>query len=125
MGREEEVAGQRMTLIHDAVPTEGLAWRLAWPQSSSELEIRGPGFNIPSLIRHWLWTALKGSTTLGKAVFFSISKKKAEAKVSFATLSTTRKKTPEFLRGHLGGASQLHKNCGGKRRIPGKSEVIL
>ena len=93
MGREEEMAGQRMTLIHDAVPAEDLAWRLAWPQSFSELEIRGPGFNIPSLIRHWLWTALKGSTTLGKVVSFRISKKKLKLRLSFATLSTTRKKT--------------------------------
>ena len=74
------MAGKRMTLIHDAVPAEDLAWRLAWPQSFSELQIRGSGFNIPSLIRHWLWTALKGSTTLGKVVSFRISKKKVEAK---------------------------------------------
>ena len=67
----------------------------------------------------------KGSTTLGKAVFFSISKKKLKLRLPFATLSKTRKKTPEFLRGHLGGASQLHKDCGGKGRIPGKSEVVL
>ena len=101
-----------MTLIHDALPTEDLAWKLAWPQSFSELEIRGPGFNIPSLIRHWLWTALKGSTTLSKAVFFSYLQKNLKLRLSCATLSTTRKKNPEFLREHLGGASQLHKNWG-------------
>lgn len=69
-----------------------------------------------------MWTALKGSTTLGKVVFFSISKKKLKLRLSFATLSTTRKKTERASR-------WVHHNytriVGGGGRIPGKSEVIL
>lgn len=75
------MVGQRVTLNHDAFLTEDSAWRLAWPQSGSEVEVRGPGFNIPSLISHWMWTAPKGGTTLGKTVLQPRpSRKRAEAK---------------------------------------------
>lgn len=75
------MVGQRVTLNHDAFLTEDSAWRLAWPQSGSEVELRGPGFNIPSSISHWMWTAPKGGTTLGKTVFFSPDHPEKELKL--------------------------------------------